>query len=155
MAVTRKSGRPAKVHGEKSTKDRIFDASLDLFAERGYDGVSIRDIADAVGIKESSIYKHYSSKAEIMERIVGYPVARIGIVGHPGVDVEELIVKMGIEDFMATASDMFTSWMEDPYMVKICRIIFVESYHNEQIKKCHLKSHSLPNHSGNRTSRSC
>ena len=139
MTVGRKTGRPAKIPGERSTKDKIFDAALNLFAEKGYDGVSIRDIAASVGIKESSIYKHYSSKAEILERIVNYPLARIGIVGHPGVDIEELIVTMGIEDFMATASEMFTSWMEDPYMVKICRVIFVESYHNEQIKKCHLK----------------
>ena len=67
MTVRRKTGRPAKIPGEKSTKDKIFDAALDLFAERGYDGVSIRDIAAAVGIKESSIYKHYASKAEILE----------------------------------------------------------------------------------------
>jgi AcrR family transcriptional regulator len=61
MTVKRKSGRPALVPGEKSTKEKIFDAAVELFAERGYDGVSIRDIAKAVGIRESSVYKHFET----------------------------------------------------------------------------------------------
>jgi AcrR family transcriptional regulator len=139
MAVKKKTGRPAKVPGEKSTREKIFDAALDLFAERGYDGVSTRDIAAAVGIKDSSIYKHYASKDEILEKIVDYPMARIGIIGPPGVETEELIVTMGLEGFMAMAAGVLTSWMEDPYMAKIFRVICVEAYHNEQVKKSYLK----------------
>jgi len=138
MAVKRKSGRPAKIPGEKDTRERIFDTAVDLFAARGYDGVSVRDIAAAVGIRESSVYKHYTGKDEILDRIIDYPMARIGIIGPPGVKTEELIVTTGLEDFMAMAGDVFTGWMEDPYMVKIFRIICVEAYHNEQIKKCYL-----------------
>ena len=44
------------------TKDKIFDTALDLFSKKGYDSVSVRTIASEVGIKESSIYNHYSSK---------------------------------------------------------------------------------------------
>jgi AcrR family transcriptional regulator len=139
MPVRRKSGRPAKIPGEKSTKERIFDAALDLFAERGYGGVSIRDIASAVGIKESSIYKHYASKEEILDKIVNYLMARINIVGPPGADTEELILSKGLEGFMAMASGLFTGWTEDARMVKAFRIIFIESYHNKQIGKCLLK----------------
>lgn len=137
--MKRKSGRPAKVPGEKSTKEKIFDAAVDLFAERGYDGVSIRDIAAAVGIKESSIYKHYASKDEIMEKIVEYPIARIGLVGPQGVEDEELIVSMGLEGFMAISGRIFTNWMDDPYMEKIWRIICIELYHNEKIKEFYSK----------------
>jgi hypothetical protein len=139
MKMKRKSGRPAKIPGEKSTKEKIFDAAVDLFAERGYDGVSIRDIAAAVGIKESSIYKHYASKDEIMEKIVEYPIARIGLVGPQGVEDEELIVSMGLEGFMAISGRIFTNWMDDPYMEKIWRIICIELYHNEKIKEFYSK----------------
>ncbi len=76
MAVKRKSGRPAKVPGEKETKEKILDAAIDLFAARGYDHVSIRGIAAAVGIKESSIYKHYSGKDEILGKIFEYVLLR-------------------------------------------------------------------------------
>lgn len=54
------------------TKDKIFDVALDLFSKKGYDSVSIRTIASEVGIKESSIYNHYSSKKEILMSILKY-----------------------------------------------------------------------------------
>ena len=51
----------------KSTKSKIFNASLRLFAENGYENVSVRQIADTVGIKAASIYTHYESKEKILE----------------------------------------------------------------------------------------
>ena len=50
-----------------NTKSRIFNTALRLFAENGYENVSVRNIADAVGIKAASIYNHYKSKEEILE----------------------------------------------------------------------------------------
>ena len=38
-----------------NTKEKIFYVSLDLFSQKGYDSVSLREIADEVGIKKSSI----------------------------------------------------------------------------------------------------
>ena len=52
---------------KSNNKERIFDVSIDLFSEHGYDGVSIRQIAKEVGIKESSIYNHYKSKESTKE----------------------------------------------------------------------------------------
>lgn len=43
-----------------NTKERILQESLTLFSIRGYEAVSMREIGRSVGIKESSIYKHYS-----------------------------------------------------------------------------------------------
>ena len=48
-----------------NTKEKIFDVSLDLFSKKGYDSVSLREIAEEVGIQKSSIYSHYSSKEAI------------------------------------------------------------------------------------------
>ena len=55
---------------KKNTKEKIFDVSIDLFSQDGYDGVSIRQIAKEVGIKESSIYNHYQRKESILESIL-------------------------------------------------------------------------------------
>jgi len=54
---------PNSVH----TKDKIFSTALRLFADNGYEKVSVRAIADAVGIKVSSIYNHYKNKEQILE----------------------------------------------------------------------------------------
>ncbi len=55
-----------------NTKERIFDVALDLFSKKGYDSVSLREIAEEVGIKKSSIYSHYSSKEAILIDIFQY-----------------------------------------------------------------------------------
>ena len=52
-----------------STKEKIIDAAIVMFSERGYDQVSMRDIAKTVGIKASSIYNHFLSKREILMSI--------------------------------------------------------------------------------------
>jgi AcrR family transcriptional regulator len=51
------------------TTRRILDISADLFARNGYDGVSMRAIAKKTGIKESSLYNHFKSKADILETL--------------------------------------------------------------------------------------
>ena len=55
-----------------NTKGKIFDVALDLFSKKGYDSVSLREIAEEGGIKKSSIYSHYSSKEAILMDIFEY-----------------------------------------------------------------------------------
>jgi AcrR family transcriptional regulator len=123
------------VTGKKTTKERIFEASIDLFAQKGFDATSMREIAEAVGIKKASMYSHYKSKDEILEKILEYPIGRIGEMGPQDMETEELIISMGLEKFMTLAGDLIFGWMEGPYMEKIFRIICIELYHNEKIKK--------------------
>jgi len=120
---------------EKNTKERIFEAAIDLFARKGFDATSMREIAEAVGIKKASMYSHYKSKDEILEKILEYPIGRIGEMGPQDVKTEELIVTMGLEKFMALAGDLIFGWMEGLYMERIFRIICIELYHNEKIKE--------------------
>lgn len=47
------------------TIDKIKYEAYILFAERGYAGTSMRDIANKVGIKAASIYSHYKSKEDL------------------------------------------------------------------------------------------
>ena len=52
-----------------STKERIEAAALKLFVEKGVDGASIRDIAQAVGLSDGALYRHYASKEELVWRL--------------------------------------------------------------------------------------
>jgi AcrR family transcriptional regulator len=99
----------------------------------------MREIAEAVGIKKASMYSHFKSKDEILEKIIDYPIARIDIVGPQGVETEKLIISMGLKKFMIMSSGVFMDWMKDPYMEQIWRIICIELYHNDQIKKFYSK----------------
>jgi AcrR family transcriptional regulator len=119
---------------EKTTKEKIFDAAIDLFAQKGFDAVSMQDIAQSVGIKKASLYYYFSSKDQILKEVLEYPIARIGLVAPQG-ETEELINSLGAEGFLTMSGGIFLNWMEDEKMHKVWRILCIELFHNEQIKK--------------------
>jgi len=47
------------------TKRKIFETSMKLFAEKGYDATSIEEITATVGVAKGTLYYHFSSKEEI------------------------------------------------------------------------------------------
>jgi AcrR family transcriptional regulator len=49
---------------------RLMEAAVMAFAERGYHGVSVRDLTRAIGIKGASFYSHFASKEDLLFRIV-------------------------------------------------------------------------------------
>ncbi len=53
-----------------STRERILAAALELFAQHGFGGASMRELARRVGIRESSLYNHFPGKAAILEAIM-------------------------------------------------------------------------------------
>lgn len=58
----------------EATAERILDAAEALFAERGYEGTTLRDVAAAVGIRNPSLYNHFENKeslyAAVLERVI-------------------------------------------------------------------------------------
>jgi len=53
---------------QEDTKDRLYLTALEMFGRKGFGGVSIREICAAAGIRESSLYNHYSSKQALLDR---------------------------------------------------------------------------------------
>jgi AcrR family transcriptional regulator len=49
-----------------STRERILDVALDLFVEQGYDGTSLRQIAERLGVTKAALYYHFSAKDDIL-----------------------------------------------------------------------------------------
>ena len=50
-----------------TTKEKILEVSLALFAQKGYSNVYVNEIALAVGIKAPSLYKHFKNKQDIFD----------------------------------------------------------------------------------------
>jgi AcrR family transcriptional regulator len=50
----------------QSTRDRILDVALDLFIEQGFDGTSLREIAERLGVTKAALYYHFESKDDIL-----------------------------------------------------------------------------------------
>lgn len=51
-------------------RERILDEAAKLFLARGYDGASLRDIADAVGVRAATIYHHFDSKDALLGEVL-------------------------------------------------------------------------------------
>ena len=52
------------------TRDAVLDTALTLFAQRGYHGTPLSDVADALGIRTPSLYNHMGSKQDLLATIL-------------------------------------------------------------------------------------
>jgi AcrR family transcriptional regulator len=118
----------------KGTREQIMDVAIDLFSQKGYDAVSVRDIARAVGIRESSIYNHYKGKEDLMDSIIGFFMVEMSKPGPDEVPMEVLIEKYGPEDFMIISGKAYMERFKDERLGKVWRLISVELYHNKKVR---------------------
>jgi len=87
----------------------ILTHATRLFAEQGYDGTSVQEIADAVGIRKPSLLYHFKSKDELRENVIAEMLAHWNAV-LPG-----LLLKASTEErFDATMEALTEFFIEDP-----------------------------------------
>jgi AcrR family transcriptional regulator len=65
-AVADTPERPRRGRPRGSTRERILDVALELFNERGYDGTSLRDISERLGVTKAALYYHFERKEDIL-----------------------------------------------------------------------------------------
>src|SRR4029079_2751681 len=75
---TRKRGRPRG--GESGARERILTSAVDVFAEHGYDGTTIRGIAARAGVDSALVHHYFGTKADLFAEAIGAPM-------RPDVDV--------------------------------------------------------------------
>ena len=122
-----------------TTKERIADEALTLFAAKGFRGTTVKDIADAVGIKDASLYKHFKSKKEILNTIVeeayvhmGNMSDSLGIPSGDGSleDAAEFFRGINRETIIALGKEVFKFYLTDDYMSRFWKLANLEQYNN-------------------------
>ena len=115
--------RPIKVEGRDTRRD-ILTAALDLFAQDGFFGTSMRQIARAVGVRESALYHHFASKDAIL-------VALVQELG-PGraselaeIDLDEAL-RAGGEAFLKEVTGRIVEIWSTPEEQKFARLMLAE-----------------------------
>jgi len=81
------------------TRERILDAARELFIAGGYDGVSMRDIADKIEYSPTAIYVHFADKDELFQEICHEDFRRLAqsLIGLAQIaDPVERIKKIGL-----------------------------------------------------------
>ena len=110
---------------QEDTKQRILDKALELFSARGYDAVSVGEIAEAVGIRAPSLYNHFPGKQAIFDAIVESTAAQ----DEADTGRLDIHVQSASRDI-----PVFAEITEDVLYEKV-RQIFAYSLHNEQISR--------------------
>ena len=120
-----------------TTKIRILDEALIMFAENGYKGTNLRDLAAQLGLSKSALYKHYASKEEIwkalLDRMEAYYAERFGSENHlpdiPKSCEELLTATMGMIDFT----------VNDSRIILTRKLLLTEQFHDERVCKLATK----------------
>lgn len=124
---------PQSKKDSKPTKEIIFDVSLDLFSQKGFNAVSVREIARGVGIRESSIYNHYKNKEAILDTIIEYFMAELA-QSSPSEDLGDELISQGPEVYFKVGAEMYIRQVNTPKMEKIWRLVSIEVNHNPKIR---------------------
>ena len=116
---------------ENTTKIRILDEALIMFAENGYKGTNLRDLAARLGLSKSALYKHYASKEDIwkalLDRMETYYAERFGSEKHlpdmPKSCEELFTITMGMIDFT----------VNDSRIILTRKLLLTEQFHDERV----------------------
>jgi len=127
---------------KRNTKEIILFESLKLFADRGYDGVTVRDIANEVGIMQSSLYKHYTSKQDIFDTLVAkmhqqFSEASAGFHLPEG-DFEKMAQEYatsGNNVLKEISKRIFQFYLHDEHASQFRKMLSIEKYKNPEIGK--------------------
>ena len=128
------------------TKQRILDEALTLFSEKGYANVFVGDIAEAVGIKAPSLYKHYKSKKAIFDAIIEQmdlrftEQAKVMNISGNDASIDASIYKSLSEDqLLKLGREFFLYYLHDDYNRKFRKMLTLEQFHDNDLPKVYSK----------------
>ena len=126
------------------TKERILDAALALFAQNGYPGTSMRDIASTLGITKAALYKHYTGKQEILDSIVermnqmDYERAEEYEMPETQPDgFAEAYMKTPVEKIRAYSLAQIDHWTKEVFSANFRKLLTLEQYRDERLAQLH------------------
>lgn len=116
------------------TKERILEAAVDLFSERGYSEVGIRDIARAVGIKESSLYSHYAGKKQLFDAILEDLQNRVAALTPTEEQAADAMAFISLAQLQQISTHSLQLYFGDEQLLKLWRILSLERLKNPGVQ---------------------
>ena len=123
------------------TKENILIAALHLFAQNGYEAVSVSDIAGVLGITKSALYKHYKNKRDIfdsivarMERLDAERAQEFGLPEGTLAEMEGAYRRASVEQMLAFSDAQFQYWTDEDFPCCFRKMLTLEQYRNIEMK---------------------
>lgn len=118
---------------ENTTKTRILEAALISFAENGYKGTNLRDLAAKLGLTKSALYRHFDSKEAIWNAVLdsmeSYYCERFG-------SPEKLPqAPNSCAGLIEMTMQMLSFTIRDPKVILTRRLLLTEQFHDERARR--------------------
>ena len=126
----------------ENTKEKILAAALELFAENGYEAVSVSMIAEKVGISKGALYRHYQSKKDLFNSILArmenqdsnnaesYDMPEATLTEAP-----EKYQQVSLSEIVEYSKSQFRYWVEDKFASNFRKMLTLEQYRNIEMSK--------------------
>ena len=129
-----------------TTKEKILLTSLKLFAQDGYEAVSISKISGELGMAKSALYKHYKNKRDIFDSIINrmneLDYERAREYNMPEGNMDEIIKgyrKISIDKIRIYTEAQFKHWTEEEFPSLFRRMLTLEQYRNQEMADLYQK----------------
>ncbi len=128
------------------TKQRILDEALTLFSEKGYANVFVGDIAERVGIKAPSLYKHYKNKRAIFDAIIDLMNSRFAeqakamqISGTDAAVDSKIYQNMSEDNLLKLGREFFLFYLHDDYNKRFRKMLTIEQFNSKELAGIYTK----------------
>lgn len=115
-----------------TTKERILNEALVMFANNGYNGTNLRDLAANLGLSKSALYKHYASKEDIFNELVltieDYYHKKFG-------SFDDVISPNSTDELIEMSLARINFTIHDEKIKLIRKMLLTEQFRNEKISK--------------------
>jgi len=120
------------------TKTAILNVALDLFSQKGFSAVSIRDICAIVKIKESTVYYHVQNKEAILNEILcEFENRSETLISRMYSSFSKITTKTlsGSELFSKIITEYVDCYLADSFCNKVIRILFIDQLNNPKVQQ--------------------
>ena len=125
-----------------NTKQEILEASLDLFSVQGFEATSISQIANAVGIRKSSLYSHFENKQAILDALVKIVLEQYAAHSiFAGTDWEKDTDNLPLtpDEAVQMIREQIRYILHDPYISRARKMLVIEQFQNPELAKLQTK----------------
>ena len=129
-----------------TTKEKILLTAIKLFAQDGYEAVSISKISGELGMAKSALYKHYKNKRDIFDSIINrmdeLDYERAREYNMPDGNMDEIIKgyrEISIDKIRIYTEVQFKHWTEEEFSSLFRRMLTLEQYRNQEMSDLYQK----------------
>lgn len=112
---------------EEDTRSKILQAALRLFAKRGYDGTTTKDLAKSAGVAEGTLFRHFSNKKAIL--------VEVATAGWVDILTDLLTELSEMGSYKAVSQVMRRRMLNMRQNGDLLRVCFIEAQYHPELKE--------------------